>query len=255
MTMLAPRTLTTRKTITASLLALACAGSFAMALTVPLRPAHAAGLVVFDPSNYSQTLLTAARTLQQINNQIQSLQNEAAMIVNQAKNLTRIDFPQLRAMTQTLQQIDRLMGQAQGIRFQVAGVDQQFKRLFPENFGAALKSNEHIIEARGRLDTAMAAFKQTMGVQAQVVENVQSDAQTLSELVGRSQGADGALQAQQATNQLLALTAKQQFQIQNLMAAQYRAESVEAARRVQAEQEARTATKKFLGSGTAYTPR
>ena len=101
----------------------------------------------------------------------------------------------------------------------------------------------------------MAAFKQTMGVQAQVVENVQSDAQTLSELVGRSQGADGALQAQQATNQLLALTAKQQFQIQNLMAAQYRAESVEAARRVQAEQEARTATKKFLGSGTAYTPR
>jgi type IV secretion system protein TrbJ len=161
----------------------------------------------------------------------------------------------LRAMTQTLQQIDRLMGQAQGIRFQVSGVDQQFSRLFPSDFGAALRSNERVIDARGRLDTAMAAFKQTMGVQAQVVENVAADAQTLSELVGRSQGADGALQAQQATNQLLALTAKQQFQIQNLMAAQYRAESVEAARRVQAEQEARTATKKFLGSGTAYTPR
>ena len=250
-----PSSMKTRKIITASLLALASAGSFGMALILPSGSAHAAGLVVFDPSNYSQTLLTAARTLQQINNQIKSLQNEAAMIVNQAKNLTKIDFPQLRAMTQTLQQIDRLMGQAQGIKFRVAGIDQQFKRLFPENFGAALKSNDRVIEARGRLDTAMAAFKQTMGVQAQVVENVQTDAQTLSELVGRSQGADGALQAQQATNQLLALTAKQQFQIQNLMAAQYRAESVEAARRVQAEQEARVATKKFLGSGTAYTPR
>ena len=226
-----------------------------MALTVSTRPAHAAGLVVFDPSNYSQTLLTAARTLQQINNQIQSLQNEASMLVNQAKNLTRIDFPQLRAMSQTLQQIDRLMGKAQGIRFQVTGLDQQFSRLFPADFGAALKTNERVVDARSRLDTAMAAFKQTMGVQAQVVENVQTDAQTLSELIGRSQGAEGALQVQQATNQLLALTAKQQFQIQNLMASQYRAESMEAARRVQAEQEARVATKKFLGSGTAYTPR
>jgi len=31
--------------------------------------------VVYDPSNFSQNVLTAARTLQQINNQIQSLQN------------------------------------------------------------------------------------------------------------------------------------------------------------------------------------
>jgi type IV secretion system protein TrbJ len=63
------------------------------------------------------------------------------------------------------------------------------------------------------------------------------------------------LQAQQATNQLLALTAKQQFQLQNLMAAQFRSESMEAARRTQAETEAQAATKKFLGDGKAYTPR
>ena len=50
---------------------------------------------------------------------------------------------------------------------------------------------------------------------------------TLNAIVARSQGAEGALQAQQATNQLLALTAKQQFQIQNLMAAQYRAQAIE----------------------------
>ena len=62
------------------------------------------------------------------------------------------------------------------------------------------------------------------------------------------------MQVTQATNQLIALSTKQQFQIQNLMAAQYRADATEAARRVQAEQEARTATQKFLGSGQAYTP-
>lgn len=242
----------TRKYLVASALGLGTAGSLAMALTC--TPARAQ-FTVFDPSNYSQNLLTAARTLQQINNQIQSLQNEATMLINQAKNLTRIDFPELEALTQTLQQVDRLMGQAQGIQFRVSGLDQQFRQLFPRSFSAALRTNEQVVAARARLDTAMSAYQQTMTVQAQVTENVTADAQALSGIVAKSQGAEGALQAQQATNQLLALAAKQQFQIQNMMAAQYRAEAIEQARRAQAEIDARAATRRFLGSGSAYTPR
>lgn len=242
-----------RKYLIASALGLGAVGSLVMGISVPSTPAHAQ-LTVFDPGNYSQNILTAARTLTQINNQIQSLQNETTMLINQAKNLTRIDFPQLQAITQNLQQIDRLMGQAQAIKFQVSGLDQQFSQLFPSDFGQALRTNQQVIGARTRLDASMDAYRHTMTVQAEVVENVSADAQTLADIVSRSQGAEGSLQAQQATNQLLALTAKQQFQIQTLMAAQYRADATEAARRVQAEQEARTATKKFLGTGHAYTP-
>lgn len=242
----------TRKYLVASALGLGTAGSLAMALTC--TPARAQ-FTVFDPSNYSQNLLTAARTLQQINNQIQSLQNEATMLINQAKNLTRIDFPELQALTQTLQQVDRLMGQAQGIQFRVSGLDQQFRQLFPQSFSATLRTNEQVVAARARLDTAMSAYHQTMTVQAQVTENVTADAQALSGIVAKSQGAEGALQAQQATNQLLALAAKQQFQIQNMMAVQYRAEAIEQARRAQAEIDARAATRRFLGTGSAYTPR
>jgi P-type conjugative transfer protein TrbJ len=242
-----------RKYLITSALGLGAVGSLVMGVTMTATPAQAQ-LTVFDPGNYSQNILTAARTLQQVNNQIQSLQNQATMLINQAKNLSRIDFPQLQAITQTLQQIDRLMGQAQAIKFQVSGLDQQFSQLYPSDFGQALRTNQQVIGARSRLDASMDAYKHTMTVQAQVVENVSADAQTLSDIVSRSQGAEGSLQAQQATNQLLALTAKQQFQIQTLMAAQYRADATEAARRVQAEQEARTATQKFLGSGHAYTP-
>ena len=53
----------------------------AMAVVEPVR----AQLLVFDPSNYSQNLLTAARSLQQIQNQITSLRNEAQMLVNQER--------------------------------------------------------------------------------------------------------------------------------------------------------------------------
>ena len=236
------------------MLSFAATGAMVVAMTDPTTPARAQ-LTVFDPGNYSQNLLTAARTLQQVNNQIRMLQNQAQGLLNQAKNLATINFPELQTITRTLQQIDQLMGRAQGIQFRVASLDQQFAALFPTSFNAAQASNRYVTAARARLDTSMAAYRQTMTVQAQVVENVPADGDTLAGIVARSQGAEGSLQATQATNQLLALAAKQQFQIETLMAAQYRADAIERARRAQAQADAQGATAKFLGSGSAYTPR
>jgi P-type conjugative transfer protein TrbJ len=241
-----------KKTLIAALIGTAAIGSGTMALIAP-SPAQA--IPVFDASNYAQNVLTAARTLQQINQQIESLQNEAQMLANQARNLETINFPELDMLRQKLQDIDRLMGEAQGIDFQIDTLDQRFRQLFPDAFDEALDSNTRIANARARLDAAMAGFRQAMGVQSQIVANVQEDAQALDAIVARSQGAQGSLQVSQATNQLLALTAKQQFQLQQLMAAQFRSEAVESARRVQESAEARAATRRFLGTGRAYTPR
>ena len=233
----------------------ACLFAALLSGTSPLVIAPArAQFTVFDPTNYSQNVLTAARTLQQINNQIKMLQNQAQTLINQAKNLSTVSFPELQAITRTLQQIDQLMGQAQGLQFKVANLDQQFRSLFPTSFNQALTNNQHVTDARSRLDTSMAAYKQTMTVQAQVVENIAADETALNSIVQRSQGSEGALQVQQTGNQLLALVAKQQFQLQTLMAAQFRADAIERANRTQAQSDAQAATTKFLGSGTAYTP-
>jgi P-type conjugative transfer protein TrbJ len=229
--------------------ALAASTATGLTLVATSTPAHA--IPVFDSANYAQNLLTAARTLQQINQQIQSLQNEAQMIAQAARNLQSVDFPEMQRVQQTLAKIDRLMGQAQGIDFRVDNLDAQYRRMFP----GGLRGNAAVTSARMQLDGAMAAFRQTMGVQSQVVENIADDARTLQELVQRSQGAEGALQATQTTNQLLALTAKQQFQIQQLMAVQFRAETMDATRRAAATAEAQAATRRFLGTGSAYPPR
>lgn len=239
--------------ILSAVLSAGMTGLLATTITVMATPAQA--ITVFDPSNYGQSVLTAARTLEQINNQIRMLQNQAQSLINQAKNLKAISFPELQAITRTLQQIDQLMGQAQGIQFSTANLDQQFTAMFPGDLNSALRTNAQVIAARSRLDTSMAAFRQTMAVQSQVVENVEADAASLRDIAARSQGAEGALQVGQATNQLLALTAKQQFQIQNLMAAQYRADAIERANRIQQQTDAQNATKTFLGSGNAYNPR
>jgi P-type conjugative transfer protein TrbJ len=235
-----------RSYVLTGFLALAATGAVVCGIGLPQAPARAQ-FTVFDPTNYSQNLLTAARSLQQVNNQIHMLQN-------QAKNLSMLGFPELQSLTQTLQQIDQLMGQAQRIQFRVATLDQQFKQLFPTSFDAAQTNARHATDARARFDTSMAAYKHTMTVQARVVQNIASDESALTAIVSRSQGAEGSLQAAQAANQLLALVAKQQFQIQTLMAAQYRADAIERANRTQAQTDAQSATTKFLGSGTAYTP-
>jgi P-type conjugative transfer protein TrbJ len=246
--------MTMNKVTYARLLALAMIGPVGAGLFVSSAPAQAQ-MSVFDPSNYAQNVLTAARTLTQINQQVQQLQNEAQMLTNMGRNLSRIDFPQLGQLQQRLQQIDRLMGQAQSIDFRVDQLDAQFRQLFPGNLGQALSRDQRVAAARTRLDAAMSAFRQTMGVQSLIIDNVRSDAQALADIVTRSQGAEGSLAAQQATNQLLALTAQQQLQIQNLMAAQFRGQAIDQAERAQIEAESRDGVRRFLGSGSAYTPR
>ncbi|MEJ5979108.1 P-type conjugative transfer protein TrbJ [Novosphingobium sp. PS1R-30] len=231
------------------------AGGVAAVICVGLPATPALAIPVFDANNYAQNILTAARTLTSINNQIQSLQNEAQMLINQGKNLARVDFPQLQELQAKLQEIDRLMGQAQGIDFKVGSLDRQFEGLFPQDFTGLGTRNQRLTAARAQLEVAMGSFRQTMSIQSQIAENVEGDARTLAAIVSRSQSAEGSLAVSQATNQLLALSTKQQLQIQNLIASQFRAEALEQARRGQIERQAREATARFLGDGKAYSPR
>lgn len=177
------------------------------------------------------------------------------MLQNMAKHLQRLDYSSLGQITSALQRIDGLMNQAGGIAFKSSAIDAAFQQQFPELYDAAVTIDRFVADAQTRWHNSMSAYHQTMRIQAQVVENVQADRATLSDLVMASQGAVGSLEAQQAANQLLARTTKQQLQIQNLMAAQYRSEALDQARKAQAEESARAATARFLGSGQAYTPR
>jgi P-type conjugative transfer protein TrbJ len=234
-------------------LALAAGTAVPIAATFPLPLSEARAMPVFDVTNYAQNLLQASRALEQINNQLRSLQNEAAMLHNMARNLERIDFPQLQQIKSAMQRMDELMGQAQAIDFKIGQLDQRVRAMFP-GAGPAQSGDQQVAKARARLDAAMEAYRLAMGVQAQVAENVEEDSGLLSALVERSQGAAGALAAQQVASQLLALGVKQQFQLQQLMAAEYRGQALDRSRRAQAEQDGRAATQRFLGSGKAYTP-
>src|SRR3546814_15158927 len=97
------------------------------------------------------------------------------MRVNQGKNLSRIDFPQLDQLRQTLGEIDRLMGQAQGIDFRVDQLGEQFRRQFPGSVGEVMERDQRIAAAKKRLDNEMASFPQTLGVLSQIVSHLRYD--------------------------------------------------------------------------------
>lgn len=227
------------------------AAALAPATIVAVIPAQA--MPVFDSANYSQNLLTAARTLRQIDQQIRQLQNEAQMLGNMDKHLKRVDFPELKKLEANLAKVDELMKKAEGVDFGVDKLEERMAALFPRDFGPITRSGT-IAAAKARLDAAMASYRRTLGVQARIAANVQEDASILADLAARSTGAEGSLQAQQTTNQLLALAAKQQLQVQAMMAASYEADMLDRARAAQSEAEGRARTRRFLGDGKAYTP-
>ena len=182
------------------------------ALVFTPKPASAQ-IAVFDASNFAENVLEAARLLQQINNQITSLQNEATMLENDARNLTSLNVSSLSGITSDLTQIGDLMNQAQGISFQVQSVETAFDQLYPQSYSAGTSLSSLLSDAQTRWRDARDAFQQTMTVQSQIAQTVQSDSTKLSTLVNASQAATGNLAATQATNQLLALSIKQQLQL------------------------------------------
>lgn len=230
-----------------------------LALTLgPVQNAHAIfgiGDIVYDPANHAENVLTAARTLIQINNQVEQLANEAQMLLNEAQNLATLPTSVVADLRTSLTRVDGLITTARGVAYQVSVIDNEYRRLFPEQYAAAVSTSQIVADAQEAWALAREGFKHSLEVQAEVIGQVRADTVTLDTLVAESQGAAGNLQAAQAGNQLTAFAAKQTMQLQTLLAASARADALERARSLAAHEQARARFARFMGDGDAYTRR
>ena len=232
--------------------AAAFAGVAIVSLGLASAPAHAQW-VVFDPSNYAQNILTAAHTLQQVNNQITSLQNEAQMLINQARNLASLPFSSLQALQQNIARTQALIAQAQGIAYNVQNIDQAFRTNYAP--ASTTASSQSLIDgAQQRWQQSVQGLQDAMRTQATVVDNLPTNSAQMAALVTASQGATGALQATQAGNQLLALQAQQLADLTAAVAAQGRAQALESAQRQAAASQGQEQLRRFLQTPTGYQP-
>jgi P-type conjugative transfer protein TrbJ len=231
----------------------ALAGSVCLCLWLAAEPVRA-DWIVFDPHNFAQNVLTAARELQQVNNEIQSLENQATMLINQARNLASLPYSALSQLEQSIGQTEQLLAQAQNIAYSVTAINQAFATTYPQNYPASTSAQQLFTDAQTRWQNALAGFQDALKVQAGAVQNLDSTRTQLNALISSSQSATGALQAAQSGNQLTALQTRQLADLTAVMAAIARAQSLDGARQIESQEQARVQITQFLNYGPGYQP-
>ena len=225
----------------------------AAGVLVSCAPRSAAQLTVFDPANYQQNLLTAARALEQINNQVRQLQNQVLMIARMDQNLVRLGSTISPDLQRTLGDIQNQLRAGEGI---ACGCRQP--KTATSNCSHARsprRSRPTTCSAmrKNRWDEEYAGLRRAALLQGQIADSVDTDTRLLGDAMARSRNAAGALEVAQAGNELTGLSVKQSLALQSLLAAQHRAETLTRARDLATEDEARQRFKSFVGTGSAYT--
>jgi P-type conjugative transfer protein TrbJ len=179
------------------------AGAAVLSMTVTALvpvPANAQiGGIVHDPRNYAQNILTAARTLEQINNQIRMLQNQATSLINEARNLQSLPMTMLEPLQQQMRQTQQLLARAQGIAYDVQQIERDFARQY-KDVDLTGSQRAMVQGAEERWKNSVAAFEDALKVQAGAVINIEGARSAVQTIVTASQSATGALQAAQAGN-------------------------------------------------------
>ncbi|MGA7540362.1 MAG: P-type conjugative transfer protein TrbJ [Steroidobacteraceae bacterium] len=209
--------------------------------------------VVFDPSNFVENTLTELHTLTQIENQIVQLQNQAQMLLNEGENLRNLNFTDLARLQTTFATTQELLNEAQGMTLNLTTTQQQFAEHYPSSYSASVTQSQLDADRQARWSDSLAALGTATQVQAQANENLPSDESVLTDDLTRSSSAVGALQAIQATNELLGLRVRQVMQSQQIAISEDRATALDQARVVESEARARVIRSQFMTSSTPYT--
>ena len=205
------------------------------------------GGVVYDPANYIQNFYTAVRSYTQIVRQAQQLRNEANMLINQAKHLSRLDVNSATDLNRILNEIAYLNRQAENVAYDVTRTRQLLREHFPSDYNG-MSENQLLVQAEAQFEMSERAQNDAMLMQSKMVESLQQDQALLGQLMNSSHGAVGELEATQSTNQLMGLLVKQSMQAQQMQITQARAGSLEATRQLALEKEARARRRLFMGS-------
>lgn len=197
----------------------------------PVAPPAEARDIVYDPTNHAENILQAARALEQINNQLSSLANEARM-------LRELDLQLSPELSQSIDSARQLLEQARGIRQNLDTISADMAALYPQDMaaidldGLIQQSDRWVAQSRASVETLMEASAASTGQ----LGDAQS---TMDRALRASAGAEGQTGAIQASTQALGVLSAQLAQLQQLQAAEARALASERLEQIAREERAR----------------
>jgi P-type conjugative transfer protein TrbJ len=194
----------------------------------PERPASA--ITVFDPTNYAQNILQATRALEEINNQIRQIEQQAQMLAHNPLQLS----PEL---SQSINQARELFASAQGITFEIARMSDQLHQLYPDTW-----ANSDLSQIGDRtqrwLQEDRSAVENAMQAEARAAQSIHGIEGGIERALQSSANAQGQTGVGQAANQLLGINAAELAEIHALLIAQGRALETERLERIAREERA-----------------
>jgi P-type conjugative transfer protein TrbJ len=209
------------------------------------------GDIVNDPLALVQTTWTAARTLVSNTNEVTQINNQIQSLLNEARQLMTLPASYIDQLEGALQQYYALLEEGRGMAYRVQGAAQQFEDLYNTAITGG-GSGPLVQRAQAMLRQVKAAGRTSAEAQA-VYDRLVAQQATTQRLVTASQGAVGSLQAQQATNQMLAVLADQQASLQQLQATQGRLQVSDMMREVVAAEQAQANAQQFMQGFTSET--
>lgn len=219
------------------------AGVCALALLWPL-PGRAQR-IVYDPTNYAQNLLQAARALEHVRNQITQIEQAAAMLRQNPLQLSS-------EISDQINEARSLFETAEGIAFEIDELGEDLRTLYPETWqdfdleSVLAQSERWEAESRQSLERAMAA-------EARASRSIEQSRGRITRALASSVASEGQTGAIQAGNQLLGVTAAQLAEIHTLLIAQGRALETERLERMSRDQRAREIQRRAFPTSAAAT--
>jgi type IV secretion system protein TrbJ len=202
--------------------------------------------IVHDPGNHAQNVLTAARALEQIRNQVRQIEQATAMLRRNPLQLS----PEL---SRSIGEARALLNDAQNLSAEARRVADQVRQLYPETWrdrdiaAVLVQSDRWLEESRRSVERAMAA-------EAHAAAAISQAQGRIDRALGASQDAEGQTGAIQAGNQLLGVSAAQLAEIHALLAAQGQALQAERMERIAREQRAREVQRRAFPTTTTPPP-
>ncbi len=230
---------------------MALLAAMALFIVSPCRAFLGFGDIVFDPSVFMQTVMTYAKEVQTAMNTAKQIENQLQSLQNQARNLSGMNPATAQS---TMSRIQTALSQLANVRNDMRGITMDYTKLqgaydgVYKNFAGynGMSGKQYANQAQQILNQSNNSAYDAMRAQG-LTAQIDNDAANLNSLMQASQSASGALAATQAGNQLSGMTVQQLMRLQEVIAASNRAQSSYFAAEAQKKAMSDADSKRFFG--------
>jgi len=220
---------------------------FSMAST-PSYAVFGIGDIVFDPSAFSQSIISYMNQIRQYMQQCQQYATQLKQLAAQTQNLQNLNYMIDLA---GLQDMQKIIQSSRGIASDYAQLQKQFDQVYPEFSKFSTMSGKDFAQKALEWNQETAKTnRDAMDLISKTRDWFNSDSGDLRKLTIKANNVAGAKDGLQAIAQIAALQSKQMIQLQQTMSASAKVEGAYMAQKAEQEAAARERQKRFWKDAT-----